>query len=136
MALFDDAWMKQFGEIWNATDKLTGALEEIGFCSTIGYGLTGEASPRGVLVVENGRVTHAGAYNGENLNWDIRATEDQWRKWMSNPPGMMGLGTAFATGKIKFEVGDYGAMLKDPRMAKPFIETFAVMGDVETRAAA
>jgi hypothetical protein len=47
---------------------------------------------------------------------------------MTDPPGMGGLGMAFATGKIKFKVGDYGAMLKDPRMAGPFIKSFTVMG--------
>ena len=41
---------------------------------------------------------------------------------------MMGLGTAFATGKIKFKIGDYSAMVKDPRMAGPFIKSFSVMG--------
>jgi hypothetical protein len=31
---------------------------------------------------------------------------------------------------MKFKVGDYGAMIKDPRMAGPFIKSFAVMGRV------
>ena len=62
------------------------------------------------------------------LSWDLRCTSDQWKKWMTDPPGMMKLGMAFTTGKIKFKVGDYGAMLKDPRMAGPFIKSFTVMG--------
>ena len=130
MALFDDAWMKKFGEAWNNDVELTGALGEINFSSVIGYGVPEEDQPRGVLVVENGKVTHAGAYNGEQLNWDIRAKEEQWQKWIAKPPGMMGLGTAFTTGKLKFATGDYGAMLKYPRMAKPFIKTFSVMAQV------
>ncbi len=130
MALFDENWMKRFAEVWNGDDELTGALGAIGFNSTIGYGVPDEDSPRGVLVVENGKVAHAGAWNGEALNWDIRASEEQWQKWMAKPPGMMGLGTAFTTGKLKFVVGNYGAMLKDPGMAKPFIRTFHLMGQV------
>jgi hypothetical protein len=37
---------------------------------------------------------------------------------------------AYTTGKMKFAVGDYGSMLKDPRMAGPFIKSFSVMGTV------
>jgi len=130
MSLFDADWMQRFADAWNADSELVGALEKIGFNSVIGYGFTGEDAPRGVITVENGRVTAAGAYNDETLNWDIRAKEDQWRKWIAKPPGMTGLGMAFTTGKIKFPVGDYGAMLKDPAMAKPFIKTFSIMGQV------
>jgi len=130
MALFDTEWMNQFASAWNNEPELSGALEEIGFNSVIGYGFTGEAAPAGVLVVQNGKATSAGAYEGEALNWDIRAKEDQWNKWISKPPGMAGLGMAFTTGKMKFVVGDYGAMVKDPRMAGPFIKSFSVMGQI------
>ena len=62
------------------------------------------------------------------MNWDLRASMDNWSKWMSKPPGMMGLGMAYTSRKLKFNVGDYGAMIKDPRMAGPFIKSFSVMG--------
>ena len=127
-ALFSDDWMKSYMEQWNADSDLTGALAQIGFASVIGYGFDGEDQPRGVINVQNGQAVNAGAYNGEDLNWDIRCSEGQWNKWISKPPGMMGLGMAFTSGKMKFKVGDYGAMLKDPRMAGPFIKTFSVMG--------
>ncbi len=126
-AIFSDEWMKSFMEQWNAETGLTSALADINFSSNIGYGFPDDAQPSGVLVVENGSAVSAGAYNGEALNWDIRASEQQWQKWIAKPPGMMGLGTAFASGKMKFKVGDYGAMLKDPRMAGPFIKSFSVM---------
>ncbi len=125
--LFSDEWMKGFMDEWNDESSLSDALAEISFNSTIGYGFPGDDTPSGVLVVENGKATAAGAYNGEELNWDIRASDAQWEKWMSKPPGMMGLGTAFTTRKMVFEVGDYGSMLKDPRMAGPFIKSFSVM---------
>ena len=130
MALFDADWMVAFGEAWNNEPELSGALAAIGFNSAIGYGFPGDDAPRGFINVENGMVTSAGAYNGEELNWDIRAKEDQWNKWIAKPPGMTGLGMAFTTGKMKFVVGDYGAMVKDPRMAGPFIKSFAVMAQV------
>ena len=125
--LFSDEWMKSFMEQWNAEPDLSDALAQIGFNSVIGYGFDGEDQPRGLLVVENGKATSAGAYTGEDMNWDIRASADQWQKWMGKPPGMMGLGMAFTSRKMKFLVGDYGSMIKDTRMAGPFVKSFSVM---------
>jgi hypothetical protein len=125
--LFSDEWMKSFMDQWNAEPELSDALAQINFNSVIGYGFHDEGQPRGVITVENGKATSAGAYNGETLNWDIRCSAEHWEKWISKPPGMMGLGTSFATGKMKFKVGDYSAMIKDPRMAGPFIKSFVVM---------
>ena len=125
--LFTDDWMKSFMDEWNDEADLSDALAKINFNSVIGYGFAGADAPLGVLVVENGKATDAGAFDGQEMNWDIRASEAQWDKWISKPPGMMGLGAAFTTGKMKFVVGDYGAMIKDPRMAKPFIKSFSVM---------
>ena len=128
--LFSSEWMDKFMQEWNNEPELSGALSQIGFNSVIGYGFDGDDAPIGVLTVENGVATAAGAYNGETLNWDLRATADNWQKWMVKPPGMMGLGMAYTSRKLKFLVGDYGAMIKDPRMAGPFIKSFAVMGRV------
>ena len=128
--LFSDEWMKSYMEAWNNEPTLSNALAKIDFVSTIGYGYDGEGSPRGVLVVVDGKATDASAYTDQELSWDIRAKPDHWAKWIKKPPGMMGLGMAYTTRKLKFEVGDYGAMIKDPRMAGPFIKSFAVMGRV------
>ena len=126
--LFSDEWMKSFMEQWNAEPDLSDALAEIGFNTVLGYGFDGEEQPRGVLTVENGKAVAAGSYAGEELNWDLRAAEAQWTKWMGKPPGMMGLGMAYTSRKLKFNLGDYTAMVKDPRMAGPFIKSFSVMG--------
>lgn len=128
--LFSAEWMEGFMEAWNAESTLSDALAEINFNSVIGYGFPGEDQPRGVLTVENGKAVAAAAFTDQTLNWDIRSKEAQWTKWMSKPPGMAGLGMAFTTGKMKFAVGDYGAMIKDPRMAGPFIKSFSVMARV------
>ena len=128
--LFSADWMAKYMDEWNGDAELSGALEKIGFSSTIAYGIDGEDTPRGVLTVENGKATAAGAFDGQELNWDLRAKEDNWNKWMKKGIGMMGLGTAYATGKLKFKVGDYAAMIKDPRMAGPFIKSFSAMGRV------
>lgn len=126
--LFSDDWMKSYMARWNNELELSDALAEIGFNSVIAYGFDGEDNPRGFIRVENGKVTEAGTYAGGEVNWDLRATPDNWQKWMEKPPGMMGLGMAYTSRKLKFKVGDYTAMIKDPRMAGPFIKSFAAMG--------
>lgn len=128
--VFSAEWMDQFMQHWNSEPELSDALAKIGFNTVIGYGFDGDADPKGVIAIENGKATSAGAYNGEELSWDLRASPDSWQKWMTKPPGMMGLGVAYTSRKIKFNKGDYGAMVKDPRMAGPFIKSFAVMGRV------
>lgn len=129
-ALFSDDWMVDFGNAWNEEKDLGDALAKIGFNSTIGYGLQGEDKPRGYIKVENGYVVSAGAYKGEPMNWDLRASADDWEKWCQKGIGMVSLGMAYTTGKLKFQVGDYGAMIKNPAMAGPFIKSFNVMGTV------
>ncbi|VAW77607.1 hypothetical protein MNBD_GAMMA13-1830 [hydrothermal vent metagenome] len=126
--LFTADWMNNYKDRWNADSNLAGALSKIGFNSTIGYGYDGEDAPRGFIRVENGQVVEAGDYTDQELNWDLRASATHWNKWMNKPPGMMGLGIAYTSRKLKFNVGDYTAMIKDPRMAGPFIRSFAAMG--------
>ncbi len=128
--LFSDEWMKRFQEEWNREPDLSEALEKISFSSTIGYGFLGDDTPVGFLKVENGKAVDAGAYDGEPLNWDLRASADSWQKWVAKGIGMTGLGMAYTTGKLKFPTGDYKAMLKDPRMAGPFVKSFGVMSRV------
>ncbi len=131
MELFSDQWMKKFMDEWNNENNLSGALEKIDFSSTIAYGFDGDEQPRGVINVENGMAVSAGSYNGEQANWDLRARETAWKEWMQKEMSMMGLGAAYTTRKLKFAVGDYKAMIKDPRMAGPFIKSFTVMGRVQ-----
>ena len=130
MALFDDAWMKAYQEKWNAEPELAGALEKIGFNSVIGYGFPKDDTCTGFIAVENGKVVDAGAYDGRALNWDLRADQKNWEKWLAKGVGMTGLGMAVTTGKLKFKTGDFKAMISDPRMAGPFIKSFSVMGTV------
>ncbi|WP_130472744.1 hypothetical protein, partial [Candidatus Magnetaquicoccus inordinatus] len=88
--LFSADWMNRFQEEWNKEPELVDTLGKINFNSTIAYGFDGESAPRGVLVVEQGRVVKSGAYNGETMNWDLRATQENWEKWIAKGVGMMG----------------------------------------------
>lgn len=128
--IFSSDWMSNYQEFWNAEPELSEALGKINFNSVIGYGFKGDPEPKGVLVVENGRVVSAGAYVGQDLNWDLRAEPDTWKNWQKKPPSMMGLGMAYASSQLEFAVGDYAAMIKDPQMAGPFIKSFAVMAQL------
>lgn len=128
--LFSEDWMVSFAEAWNDESDVSGKLGEAGFNSVIGYGFPGDDAPAGVIVVENGQVTSAGAFEGEDLDWDLRADAKNWDKWISKPPGMAGLGMAVTTGKLKFKTGDYGTMMKNPALAGPFVKSFALMAKV------
>jgi putative sterol carrier protein len=128
--LFSDEWMKKFQQEWNNEPELSDALGKIEFSSVIGYGFKGDDQARGFIKVENGKVTDAGSYDGQQLNWDMRADDANWKKWFDKDLGMTGLGMAVTTGKLKFSAGDFKAMVKDPRMAGPFVKSFSVMGKV------
>lgn len=128
--LFSKNWMLKFMDEWNNETELADELAQINFNSTIAYGFNNEAQPRGVIVVNQGKVTSAGDYESEALNWDLRAAPGNWQHWFQNPPGVMALGIAYTSGKLKFRQGDYASMIKDPRMAGPFIKSFSVMGRV------
>ncbi len=129
--LFSPPWMQAFGEQWNAEPELADALAQIHFNSAIGYGFTGDINPLGVLTLQEGRVVFAGAYDGQELNWDLRADRTHWQEWQTKGLNMMGLSMAYISRKLQFRVGDYTAMIKEPRMASPFIKSFAVMSRVK-----
>lgn len=128
--LFSPEWMQAFGEQWNAEPEIVDSLAKIHFNSVIGYGFEDNPIPTGVVVVQEGRVVFAGAYAGQKLNWDLRADLKHWQQWITKGLNMMGLSMAYMSQKLQFRVGDYIAMIKDPRMAGPFIKSFVVMSRV------
>ncbi|MBO1927801.1 SCP2 sterol-binding domain-containing protein [Thiomicrorhabdus sp. 6S2-11] len=128
--LFSEEWMNQLKDAWNSEPEVKDKLAEINFSSTICCGFKGDNSPTGVFVVENGECVRAGSWNGESADWDMRADTDNWKKWMKKPLGMTSMGMAVATGKLKFNSGDFGAMIKNPSMAGPFIKSFSLMSKI------
>ena len=128
--LFSHEWMKACGQLWNADAEIVNGLAKIHFNSVIGYGFEDQDKPSGILVVQEGKVVFAGAYDGQSLNWDLRADRPHWQKWTIKGLDMLGLSMAYMSRKLQFRVGDYTAMIKDPRMAGPFIKSFAVMSKV------
>lgn len=130
--LFSDAWMKSYQEAWNNEPELADKLAKKEFNSRIAYGFKGDEKPKGILVVENGKAVSAGAYNGEEVNWDLRADQEKWKDWLTDGIGLGGIGWAYTTRKLRFNVGDYWAMIKSPTTAGPFVKSFTVMGTIKT----
>jgi len=128
--LFSAEWMNQLKDAWNNDPEVSGKLAEIGFNSIITCGFKDESDPRGVFVVENGICVRAGDWSNEQPDWDMRADMKDWLKWVQKGIGMVGMGTSYATGKLKFKTGDYSAMIKDPRMAGPFVKSFGLMKQI------
>ncbi len=129
---FSSRWMTAYRDAWNAEPELAEMLSGVGFDAVIGYGVLDEPHPRGVLHVENGRVVNAGPYRGEDLAWDLRAAEATWQNWLQRPPGMMQIGAAYTTGKFQILAGDYISMIKDSRMARPFVKSFETMAKISS----
>ena len=128
--LFSNEWINALKDEWNADAEVSGKLAEINFNSVITCGFKDDDQPLCVFVVENGKAVSAGLYDGETADWDMRATEDNWNKWAEKPLNMATMGLAFTTGKLKFPVGDFKAMIKNPSMAGPFVKSFALMGKI------
>lgn len=131
--LFSGDWMNELKDQWNAAPDVKDKLAEIGFNSIITCGFKDEDQPRGVFVVENGVCVRAGDYAGEKPDWDMRAARKDWMKWVSKGIGLTGMGMAYTTGKLKFKSGDYGAMVKNPKMAGPFVKSFGLMKNIDTQ---
>ena len=131
--LFSADWMNALKDQWNNEPEVKDKLAEIGFNSVIACGFKGEDQPRGIFVVENGECVRAGDYDGTAADWDMRADKSNWMKWVKDGLGMAGMGMAFTTGKLKFLKGDFKSMIKDPRMAGPFVKSFSLMGKIDTQ---
>jgi len=128
--IFSIQWMKCFQDEWNNEPGMAKDLAQIKFSSNIGYGFKNEEHPRGVIVVSKGKATAAGDFDGEELNWDLRANIEDWEQWFKTPPGMMALGIAYSSKKLKFKAGEYAAIIKNPSIAAPFVKSFMVMSRI------
>jgi len=133
--IFSNSWMGKFKDLWNSESELVRELANIKFNSTIAYGFISEELPRGMIQVQKGKIVSATEFADENikpdeLDWDLRAELADWKKWIQQPPGMMALGMAYCSRSLKFKRGDYASMIKDPRMATPFVKSFSLMSRV------
>ena len=125
--LFSIDWAQRYRDVWNGPQGIADELASAGFSSVVAFGLDGEEQPRCVLTISNGKVVTAGPPRGETIVWDLRADADEWKKLLEKPPGLMKLGLAYTSRKLKFKKGDYASMIKDVHLANAFVKCFALM---------
>jgi len=128
--LFSDEWINKLKDLWNQTPEVSDKLAQIHFNATITCGYKDQEKPACVFVVKEGKAISAGLYNGEEPDWDMRASKSDWEKWAKKPLTMSSMGVAVAMGKLKFVKGDFAAMIKNPSMAGPFVKSFALMSEI------
>ena len=128
--LFTESWMQNLQQKWNADQEIVGPLATAGFSARIAYGFKGEDKPRGMLVIDNGKVIEAGNYIEGPLDWDLRAAPDHWLKWIEEGFGLTKLGPAVATGALQFASGNYRQMIRNPSLSHPFLQHFKLMSEI------
>lgn len=128
--LFSDEWAQAYMDAWNKDEEITSTLERAGFNSVVAFGFQDEEDPGFVMTIENGRVISTDKISPDAINWDIRASKDNWTTLISKPPGLMRLGMAYTSRKMRFKKGDYATMIKDPSLAGAFVKSFGLMAKV------
>ena len=128
--LFSNEWAQAFKDAWNADEEIIASLQRVGFNSVVAFGLPDDADPAFVMTIQNGMVSSINAADADEIKWDIRATKDNWLALIVKPPGLMKLGIAYTSRKLRFTKGDYATMIKDPSLAGAFVKSFALMGKV------
>ena len=128
--LFTESWMHVLQQKWNADPEIVGPLGVAGFSARIAYGFKGEDKPRGVMVIENGKVIESGNYVDGPLDWDLRAEPSNWKKWIDEGFGLTKLGPAVATGALQFASGNYRQMIRNPSLSHPFLHHFKLISEI------
>ena len=131
--LFSDAWMTALKEKWNASPQVHAPLKAASFSAIIGYGFKGEARAKGMMIIVDGMVQQAcEMIEDVHLDWDLRASPENWLAWIENGFGLTKLGPAIATNSLEFAKGDYRQMIKNPSLSHPFLQHFQLMGKIDS----
>ena len=128
--LFTSEWSQAFMDEWNADEELTSSLQRAEFCSVVAFGFPDTDEPAFIMTIQDGLVTSINDSDLDGIKWDIRASRDNWLSLIVKPPGLMKLGIAYTSRKLRFTKGDYATMIKDPSLAGAFVKSFALMGKV------
>lgn len=129
--LFSDEWSKAYKDAWNSDDDIVITLRDAGFSSVVAFGFPeDEDNPSFVMTINNGVMSSLEKKQEKEIEWDIRATKDDWLSLIEKPPGLMKLGIAYTSRQIRFKKGDYASMIKDPSLAGAFVRSFVLMSRV------
>jgi hypothetical protein len=129
--LFSAEWATAFMQIWNSDKDITDMLRHAGFNSVVAFGYQDESEPKFYMTIINGSIVSVEKKPQDAIKWDLRANQDFWQALLTNPPGLMKLGIAYTSRKLRFKKGDYATMIKDPSLAGAFVKCFALMGKVK-----
>ena len=130
--MFSEAWMKDLQSLWNKDPDVYGPLQKAGFSANIAYGFKADDHPRGIIIIDNGKITKAGSYDAEPLDWDLRADPASWKLWQEKGFGLARLGMAVTRKILEFRVGNYRQMIRNPSLSAPFLEHFTLMTKIKT----
>ena len=128
--LFSSEWSQAFMETWNDDEEIISSLQRAGFNSVVAFGMLDTEEPDFIMTIQDGLVSSVNSAALDDVEWDVRATKENWLSLIVNPPGLMKLGIAYTSRKLRFTRGDYVTMIKDPSLAGAFVKSFALMGKV------
>jgi len=129
--MFSDSWLTRFLQLWNKNIEIVSLLKQENFSAKIGYGLVDDQSPLFVLVVNTGRLVSIRRYRDQPLDWDIRASTDDWKLLIENPPSISQLGLAYTQKRLICRQGNYSLLMKNSNLSKAFSCSFKIMHQVE-----
>lgn len=128
--LFSTEWADAYMNAWNSDQEITSTLSRASFNSIVAFGYPDSKEPEFIMKIQLGKITSVNEVPAEDADWDIRATADNWLSLIVKPPGLMKLGIAYTSRKLRFAKGDYATMIKDPGLASAFVKSFGLMGKV------
>jgi hypothetical protein len=131
--LFSNEWMSALKEAWNTTPQVHMPLQVAKFTARIGYGFKGEPRARGMLYIVNGKVQDARVLDETvvDLDWDLRASRENWTNWIASGFGVTKLGPAIATNSLEFVKGNYRQMITNMSLGQPFLQHFQLMKQIK-----
>ena len=128
--IFSEEWMQALKSVWNNSPEFYEPLQKANFSSRIGYGFKNEPRARGFIFIVNGKVNRAGTVDDVELDWDLRASPENWESWIKNGFGLAKLGSAVATNSLQFAKGDYRKMIGNISLSRPFLDHFELMREI------
>jgi len=131
--LFTPNWIAALATIWNQDSAMLGDLHSAEFTAKVSFGFRNEDNPRIMFVVDKGHIIRYGLYTNEELDWDLRASEDDWLHWLKEGFGLSKLGVAISSEKLMFKQGDYRKMMRNQNLSRPFMRVFELMQQVKTK---
>lgn len=128
--VFSEAWMQEYGRLWNAEQSMVQELARQRFSAVVGYGVLDEQTPHSMLVVVRGIAERAGHYDGRELDWDLRANPADWKQWLQEGFSLSNILIAVGAGRLQIWKGDHKRILRKPPLVSALLRAFTLMTEV------